>query len=62
MKIENGEVNKIAKSGFMKPAIVPDDETIEAIEAARRGEPTSVSSADQLFVRLNQQDGDERDL
>ena len=33
--------------------LVPNDETIEAMKAARRGELVNVGSVDNLFVELN---------
>ena len=36
--------------------LVPNDETIEAIKAVRRGELTTVGSVDELFVSLNADD------
>jgi DNA-damage-inducible protein J len=36
--------------------LVPNKETIEAIEAARRGELTTVGSAENLLDRLNADD------
>ncbi|UVC11757.1 type II toxin-antitoxin system RelB/DinJ family antitoxin [Rhizobium sp. TH2] len=36
--------------------LIPNDETIEAIKAARRGELTTVGSVDELFASLNADD------
>ena len=36
--------------------LVPNDETIEAIKAVRRGEVTTVGSVDELFESLNADD------
>ncbi len=35
--------------------LVPNKETLEAIKAARRGEPLEVGSIDNLFAELNAQ-------
>ena len=36
--------------------LIPNDETIEAIKAARRGELTTVGSVEELFASLNADD------
>jgi DNA-damage-inducible protein J len=36
--------------------LIPDEETIEAIKAARRGELTTVGSVEELFASLNADD------
>lgn len=36
--------------------LIPNEETIEAIKAARRGELTTVGSVDELFASLNAND------
>ncbi len=36
--------------------LVPNDETIEAMKAARRGELVNVGSIDNLFAELNADD------
>jgi DNA-damage-inducible protein J len=36
--------------------LVPNEETIEAIKAARRGELTTVGSVEELFASLNADD------
>ena len=36
--------------------LIPNDETIEAIKAARRGETTTVGSVEELIASLNAED------
>ena len=43
---------KIAKEQAL-PLLVPNDETIEAMKAARRGELTTVGPPGKLLARLN---------
>jgi DNA-damage-inducible protein J len=48
---------KVAKEKALPfEPLVPNDETIEAIKAARRGELVSVNSPDELLTSLNEGD------
>jgi len=48
---------KVAKEKTLPfEPLVPNDETIKAIKAARRGELVSVNSPDELLTSLNEDD------
>ncbi len=48
---------KVAKEKALPfEPLVPNDETIQAIKAARRGELVSVNSPDELLTSLNEDD------
>jgi DNA-damage-inducible protein J len=48
---------RIAKDKALPFApLVPDEETVEAMKATRRGELTSVGSTDELLASLNADD------
>ena len=40
-------------TGFDPPPIIPNAETVEAIEAARRGETKTFNTIEELFADLN---------
>ena len=50
------DVEPTCRASEHAPTLIPNDETVKAIEAARRGELTTVDGVDGLMAHLNEDD------